>query len=145
MYENHLYLITGLNGTHLVVKALSLSFLLLTTQVTIHPVVTATSSAASTAINTPSAGAMSLHSPTAGIEVMTELTGVLVTVMILVIFNTVVCSEQEALSVAVQPVHAGVGFMGGIVLISVSVSSSSDGIGDDVGKIKEQPGEGLFT
>ncbi len=61
------------------------------------------------------------------------------------IFNTVVCTEQEALSVAVQPVHASVGFMGGIVLIPVSVSSSSDGIGDDVGKIKEQPGGGLFT
>ncbi len=52
---------------HLVVKALSLSFLLLTTQVTIHPVVTATSSAASTAMNAPSIIGLLLVSPVAGI------------------------------------------------------------------------------
>ncbi len=90
---------------------------------TIHPVVTATSSAASTAMKAPSAGEMLSHSPTAGIEIMTDLTDVLVTLMILVIFNTVVYSEQEALSVSVQPVYAGVGFMGGIVVISLSISS----------------------
>ncbi len=46
---------------YLVVEALS--FLLLTTQVTIHPVVTATSSAASTAMNAPSITRLLLVSP----------------------------------------------------------------------------------
>ena len=40
-----------------------MSFLLLTTQVTIHPVVTATSSAASTAMNAPSITRLLLVSP----------------------------------------------------------------------------------
>ncbi len=48
---------------YLVVEALS--FLLLTTQVTIHPVVTATSSAASTAMNAPSITGLLFWSSTA--------------------------------------------------------------------------------
>ncbi len=48
---------------YLVVEALS--FLLLTTQVTIHPVVTATSSAASTAMNAPSITGLLLVFPVA--------------------------------------------------------------------------------
>ncbi len=50
---------------YLVVEALS--FLLLTTQVTIHPVVTATSSAASTAMNAPSITSLLLLSTVADI------------------------------------------------------------------------------
>ena len=46
---------------YLVVEALS--FLLLTTQVTIHPVVTATSRAASTAMNAPSITRLLLECP----------------------------------------------------------------------------------
>ena len=54
-------------SVYLVVEALS--FLLLTTQVTIHPVVTATSSAASTAMNAPSVTGLLLVSPVTDIMV----------------------------------------------------------------------------